>query len=121
MFREKLEYAPLEKPIYWIGLQDNKIVRRKFTKYQVKYPRYLKEESNTPARYFSIDIEKNKMDQLLTVGNYSMYSYNFIDEEKFLQSVADFQLKRIEYCDKILKEQKELWHKLEKMLEELRK
>ena len=56
----KLEYGDLDKPIYWIGLDDNNEIKKNiFTKYQIKYPNYIKDIEKGVIRYFGDKTRKN--------------------------------------------------------------
>lgn len=84
-----MEYQKLEKPIYWIGWQRGKFVKRKFIEYQVPFPRYLRDTEGN-VRYFSKEREKT-MNEIHCVGSYSKYSYDGftdMDEIEFLKDVV---------------------------------
>lgn len=87
----KLEYGDLDKPIYWIGLDDNNEIKKNiFTKYQIKYPNYIKDIEKGVIRYFGDKTRKNAQNkELMTTGGFSMYSLDPINEDDFLKKVLD--------------------------------
>ena len=95
-----MEYKKLEKPIYWIGWQRGKFVKRKFIEYQVPFPRYLRDTDGN-VRFFSKNME-NGMNEIDWNG-YSQYSYKEFtkdDEIKFLRAIVKHNNKRIGELDK---------------------
>ena len=83
-----MQYEKLEKPIYWIGWQRGKFVKRKFVERQVPFPRHLRAEDGE-IRFFSKVCEKN-MGKIQYVGGYSKYSYvafTDVDEIEFLKMI----------------------------------
>lgn len=96
-----MEYKKLEKPIYWIGWQRGKFVKRKFIEYQVPFPRYLRDEEGN-VRFFSKNMERG-MNEIRCVGGYSKYSYtSFTDAEEieFLRMIVKSNNARIGQLDK---------------------
>lgn len=84
-----MEYKKLEKPIYWMGWQKGKFVKRKFIEYQAAFPRYLRDTEGN-VRFFSKECEKG-MNEIHCVGGYSKYSYqSFIDSDEieFLKMIV---------------------------------
>ena len=91
-----MEYEKLEKPIYWIGWQRGKFVKRKFIEYQVPFPRYLRTDEGE-VRFFSKAME-SKMNKICCVGSFSKYSYQQFtkqDEIEFLKAIVKYNNKRI--------------------------
>ena len=96
-----MEYIKLEKPIYWIGWQRGKFVKRKFVERQVPFPRYLRAEDGE-VRFFSKVCEKN-IGKVQYVGGYSKYSYTSFtdaDEIEFLKMIVKSNNARIGQLDK---------------------
>ena len=71
-----MEYAKLEKPLYWMGFTKGKFTKRKFVEYQVPFPRHLRDEEGN-IRFFSRNME-NVMNEIDCNG-YSQYSYEEYD------------------------------------------
>lgn len=95
-----MEYKKLEKPIYWMGWQKGKFVKRKFIEYQAAFPRYLRDEEGN-LRFFSKNME-NGMNEIDWNG-YSQYSYKEFtkdDEIKFLKAIVKHNNERIEELDR---------------------
>ena len=91
-----MEYQKLEKPIYWIGWQRGKFVKRKFVERQVSFPRYLRAEDGE-VRFFSKVCEKN-IGKIQYVGGYSKYSYTSftdVEEVEFLKMIVKRNEERI--------------------------
>lgn len=96
-----MEYKKLEKPVYWMGWQKGKFVKRKFIEYQAAFPRYLRDEEGN-VRFFSKNME-NGMNEIRCVGGYSKYSYtSFTDAEEieFLRMIVESNNARIGQLDK---------------------
>ena len=96
-----MEYKKLDKPIYWIGWQKGKFVKRKFVERQVPFPRYLRDTDGN-VRFFSKVCEKN-IGKIQYVGGYSKYSYtSFTDTEEieFLKMIVKNNNARIGQLDK---------------------
>lgn len=95
-----MEYAKLEKPIYWMGFTKGKFTKRKFVEYQVPFPRHLRDEEGN-IRFFSRNME-NVMNEIDCNG-YSQYSYKEFtkdDEVKFLRTIVKHNNERIGELDK---------------------
>lgn len=95
-----MEYKKLEKPIYWMGWQKGKFVKRKFIEYQAAFPRYLRDEEGN-VRFFSKNME-NGMNEIDWNG-YSQYSHKEFtkdDQIKFLKAIVKHNNARIGQLDK---------------------
>ncbi len=91
-----MEYAKLDKPIYWMGWQKGKFTKRKFVERQVPFPRHLRAEDGE-VRFFSKAME-SKMDKICCVGSFSKYSYQQFtkqDEIEFLREIVKYNNRRV--------------------------
>lgn len=118
MANRKITYVELEKPIYWMGINDGKIVEYKFTHRQFEYPRYAKDFENNVVRYIS-SRTKFAMDELMEANCYSMYSYNPIDRKVFLDKVMTKVLVKYEKAKEIYNKQETELNTIKKLMEDL--
>lgn len=91
-----MEYNKLDKPIYWMGFNKGKFIKRKFIEYQAAFPRYLRTDDGE-VRFFSKAME-SKMDKICCVGSFSKYSYQQFtkqDEIEFLKAIVKYNNKRV--------------------------
>lgn len=114
----RLEYEELDKPIYWMGIDEGKIVEYKFTHRQCKYSRYIKDLEKGIVRYFS-SRTAFCMDELMDSNCFSMYSYSPIDKKVFLDKVIAKVLIRYEKAKEMWQKQEDELNKIKKMMEDL--
>lgn len=114
----RLEYIELEKPIYWMGINDGKLVECKFTHRQIKYEKYIKDLEKGVVRYFSSRASFN-MNELTESNSFSMYSYEPINKKVFLDKVMTKMLIRCQKAKEMWQKQENELNNIKKLLEEL--
>lgn len=100
----------LKEPIYWIGLEDNKVIQKKFIGYyDTSYFMIEAEDGTVRALGFRA---RNNFDSVIQIGrNYYMYSYNPINAYDFLDKVVSIQTA---FIQKQYAKANEMVHRLKK-------
>lgn len=90
-----MAFKQLEKPIYWIGLENENLMQKTFREYSDSAYTMLKdEEGNVRAFGFRA---RNNFDKILQIGsNYYMYSYEPINVHDFLDKIVKLQTEYIQ-------------------------
>ena len=99
-----MEYKKLEHPIFWMGFVKGKFTKRKYVKYQAKYPSWVVSDDGYSARRITSKIKKN-FDKLQIVGGFSIYSYKEFTKE---QEIAFFKAIVKRENERIKEHQKEI-------------
>ena len=92
-----MEYKNLEQPIYWMGFVKGKFTKRKYVKYQAKYPSWVVSDDGYSVRRITSKIKKN-FDKLQIVGGFSIYSYTEFTKEQeieFFKAIVKRENERI--------------------------
>lgn len=95
--RCNMEYKKLEIPIYWMGYVKGKFTKRKFVKYQSKYPSWCMADDNRTVRRIT-NRSKMHFGELQIVGGYSIYSYKEFTKEQeveFFKAIVKCENERI--------------------------
>lgn len=92
-----MEYKNLEHPIFWMGYVKGKFIKRKFVKYQSKYPSWCMADDNRTIRRIT-NRSKEHFNKVLIVGGFFIYSYTEFTEEQeieFFKAIVKRENERI--------------------------
>lgn len=104
-----MAFKEMENTVYWIGLVNGKLIQKTFKMYSDSSYLMIKDEEEN-SRAFGFRARENIGKILVTGDKYTMYSYEPIDPNEFLEKVVKMQVSYIH----------EQYSKANKMLEKMK-